>query len=91
MTLRDIRVLFNLIKEKENLGLPIDSSIYQEFENRTRHLNFLFAYGNDFIYEFFNYDNYYLKSFSKKLFNYLNNNELFNNLAIKYADRGLII
>ena len=91
MTLRDIKVLFNLIKEKENLGLPIDSSIYQEFENRTRHLNFLFAYGNDFIYEFFNYDNYYLNSFSKKILNYFNNNKLFNNLAVKYADRGLII
>jgi len=91
MALRDIKVLLSLIKDRENLGLPVDYSIYNEFENKTKHLNFLFACGNDFIYEFFNYDNYYLKSFSKKLFNYLNNNELFNNLAIKYADRGLII
>ena len=91
MALRDIKVLLSLIKDRENLGLPVDYSIYNEFENKTKHLNFLFACGNDFIYEFFNYDNYYLKSFSKKLFSYLNNNELFNNLAIKYADRGLII
>jgi len=40
--------------------------MYQEFENKTKHLNFLFASGNDFIYEFFNSDNYYLKSFSKR-------------------------
>ena len=91
MTLRDIKILFNLIKEKKNLGLSIDSSIYKEFENRTKHFNFLFASGNDFIYEFFNYDNYYLNYFSKKILNHFNNNKIFNNLAIKYADRGLII
>ena len=91
MTLRDIKVLLNLMENKESLGLPIDHSMYQEFENKTKHLNFLFASGNDFIYEFFNSDNYYLKFFSKKLFNYLDNNKLFNNLAVKYADRGLRI
>jgi len=91
MTLRDIKVLLNLIENKESLGLPIDHSMYQEFENKTKHLNFLFASGNDFIYEFFNSDNYYLKSFSKKLFNYLGDQKLFNNLAIKYADKGLRI
>tara|TARA_Y100000590_G_C15676104_1_gene998082 strand:- start:823 stop:1932 length:1110 start_codon:yes stop_codon:yes gene_type:complete len=91
MTLRDIKVLIDLIKEKENLGLPINSSVYQEFENKTKHLNLLFAYGNDFIYEFFNYDNYYLNFFSKKILNYFNNNKLLNNLAIKCADKGLII
>ena len=91
MTLRDIKVLLNLIENKESLGLPINYSMYQEFENKTKHLNFLFASGNDFIYEFFNSDNYYLKSFSKKLFNYLDNHKLFNNLAIKYADKGLRI
>ena len=91
MTLRDIKVFLNLIENKESLGLPIDHSMYQEFENKTKHLNFLFASGNDFIYEFFNSDNYYLKLFSKKLFNYLDNHKLFNNLAIKYADKGLRI
>ena len=65
--------------------------MYEEFENKTKHLNFLFASGNDFIYEFFNNDNYYLKSFSKRLFNYLDNNKSFSNLAIKYADKGLRI
>ena len=85
------KVLLNLIENKESLGLPIDHSMYQEFENKTKHLNFLFASGNDFIYEFFNSDNYYLKFFSKKLFNYLDNHKLFNNLAIKYADKGLRI
>ena len=36
MTLRDIKVLLNLIENKESLGLPIDYSIYWEFENKTQ-------------------------------------------------------
>jgi len=40
---------------------------------------------------FFNYDNFYFRLFSKKLFNYLNNSELFNKIAVRYADRGLEI
>ena len=90
MTLRDINVLLNLIKEKKNLGLSINNSIFKEFENKTKHLNFIFSSGNDFIYEFFNNEKYYLKLFSKKIFSKLSNNRLFNKIAVKYADRGLI-
>ena len=90
MTLRDIKILLNLINQKQSLGLQIDKSIFQEFENKTKHLNFLFASGNDFIYEFFNYNNY--SNFaSKKILTYFNNNKFFKNLAVKYADKGLII
>ena len=91
MALRDIKVFLGLLKDKENLGLLVDHYIYQQFENKTKHLNFMFSSANDFIYEFFNYDNFYLKPFSKKLFNYLNNNKLFNKVAVKYADKGLVI
>ena len=90
MTIRDIKILLNLIKQKQSLGLQIDESIFQEFENKTKHLNFLFASGNDFIYEFFNFSNN-LNFPSKKILNFFNNNRLFKNLAIKYADKGLII
>ena len=91
MTLRDIRIFLALLRERENLGIPIDYSICKHFENKTKHLNFIFSSGNDFIYEFFNYDNFFQRPFSKKIFNYLNNNRLFNKLAIKYADKGLMI
>tara|TARA_B100000965_G_scaffold335384_1_gene301236 strand:+ start:688 stop:1797 length:1110 start_codon:yes stop_codon:yes gene_type:complete len=91
MAIRDLKVLLNLIRERKNLGLPIDISLCETFESRTKHLNFVFASGNDFIYEFFNYDNFYIKPFSKKIFKYLNNNKLFNKLAIEYSDKGLFI
>ena len=91
MTLRDIKVFLDLIFEKESLGLPIDHSICKDFENRTRHLNFIFSSGNDFIYEFFNYDNFYMKTIPKKLLNFLSQNTFFNKVAKKYADRGLTL
>ena len=91
MTLRDIKVFLDSLKDRESLGLPIDYSICKEFENKTKHLNFIFSSGNDFIYEFFNYDNFYLKIFSKKIFNYLNNSIFLKKLAIKYADKGIIV
>jgi len=89
MTVRDIKSLLNLINSKKELGLEINKNIYQEFEKKNKHLNFLFASGIDFIYNFFYFDNYYLNLNSKKLFKYINNNKLFNNLFIKYANRGL--
>ena len=91
MTLRDIKIFLMLIRDRENLGLPIDHSIYEQFENRTKHLNFIFSTDNDFVYEFFNYDNFFQRPFSKKIFNYLNKNDFFNKIAIRYADKGLII
>ena len=89
MSLRDIKILFNLLESKKNIGLPIDHYLYEEFENKTRNYNFIFSSGNDFIYEFFNYDNFFMRPFSKKLLNYLNNNKLFNEMVLKYADKGL--
>jgi 2-octaprenyl-6-methoxyphenol hydroxylase len=89
MTLRDIKILLNLINNKEDLGLKIDNSIYEEFEKRTKHLNFLFASGNDFIYEFFSHNNNFLKFFYKNFFKYFNKNKYINDLVIKYADKGL--
>ena len=50
-----------------------------------------FSAGKDFIYEIFNYDNFYMKTISKRLLNFLNQNTFFNNIAKKYADRGLTL
>ena len=91
MSLRDIKVLLDIIKDRNSYGLPIDFSICKDFENKTKHLNYIFSSGNDFIYEYFNHDNYYLKMFSKKIFNYLDKNVFLKKLAIKYADQGIMI
>ena len=54
MSIRDIKVISELIKFKLNLGLEIDSSICIDFEKRAKHKNYLFSKGIDLVYEFFN-------------------------------------
>lgn len=91
MTLRDIEVLSKIISSRIDLGLPLDISIYNDFENEIKHFNSIFSYGIDFIYEFFKFDNKYNNLYSNKIFKILTKNALFNNLSLKFADKGLFI
>ena len=91
MTLRDIKILSKIIEERVDLGLQIDHSVYEDFEKKTKHFNFIFSSGNDFIYEFFKFDNKYKKNYLNQLIKFLGKNKLFNNIASKYADQGLSI
>ena len=37
MTIRDIRILINIIKKKIDLGLPVNYLVNQEFENKCKY------------------------------------------------------
>ena len=89
MTIRDIKILLDIIKNKKNLGLPLDQIINEEFENRSKYLNLIFSSGVDFIFEFFSFDSHYLKYYSNIIFKNLNKNKFFNKIFINIADRGL--
>ena len=54
MTIRDIKILLEIIKKKLDVGLSLDSSVNSEFQKRLRHKNFIFSNGVDLIHEFFN-------------------------------------
>ena len=88
MTLRDLNILSKLIDKKLNLGLKVDNYIYKEFEDTTKHLNYIFSTGIDFIYEFFNFKD---KIYLSKLIRYLGKNKFFNKIFKRSADRGIII
>ena len=90
MTIRDIGILSELIDKKKELGLSLDKSIFKDFENKTKHYNYLFASGIDFIYEFFKIDNKLNNNYSNKIFTFLENNTLFKKYSINFADKGLI-
>ena len=60
MTIRDIKILSQIIEEKINLGLEIDNSVGVNFEKKTKHLNFIYGSGVDLIYKFFNLDDKFL-------------------------------
>ena len=91
MTLRDLKILSNIIQNRKDLGLPLDSTIYEDFENKVKHFNFIFSTAIDFIYEFFKVDSRYDNNYSNKLLKLLGKNKLFNKFASKFADQGLII
>jgi 2-octaprenyl-6-methoxyphenol hydroxylase len=91
MILRDINILSKIIQDRIDLGLQIDHLIYEEFEKKTKHFNFIFSSCNDFIYEFFKFDNKYKNNYLNQLVKFLGENKLFNKIASKYADQGLSI
>ena len=52
MTVRDIKLLSNIIKDRLDLGLPLDSSINTEFENSAKYKNLIFLNGVDLFMNF---------------------------------------
>ena len=89
MTIRDIKILSEIIQNKIDLGIQLDTSILSDFEKVTKSKNFLFSKSIDFIYEVFNFDK---KIRNKNFDNFLKiigKNKNLNNLFIKIADKGL--
>ena len=91
MIIRDIKILSKLIDEKNDLGLEINASVASEFEKKTKHLNYLYGSGIDFIYEFFKLDNKFNNFISKPVFNVLNKSNFLNKYATRFSDKGLEI
>jgi 2-octaprenyl-6-methoxyphenol hydroxylase len=91
MSLRDIKILSEIIQSRIDLGLELNHSIYKDFEKKNKHLNFIFSSGIDFIYEFFKFDSSHKSNFSNKLLKQIGQSKLFNQLVLKYANQGLII
>ena len=88
MTIRDINILSRIIQERIDLGLQLDSFILKEFENKTKHMNFIFSSGIDFIYEFFNFDKKINNKKLTKTLRFFGNNKMLKDTFIKFADLG---
>ena len=89
MTIRDIKILLEIVQNKIDLGLPINSSVNEEFQKNTKHRNFIFSNGIDFIYEYFNYDGKIKNNFLVNSLKYLASKKSINNILKKMADNGL--
>ena len=89
MTIRDIKILIDIIKRKNNLGLPLDKSINSEFENNSKHKNLIFSNGIDFIYQFFDTERKFNNSFLSKTVQIFGKNKPINKLFTKIADKGI--
>ena len=45
MTIRDTKILVEIINNKKNLGIKLNSSVNKEFQKITKHRNFIFSNG----------------------------------------------
>ncbi len=89
MSLRDIRLLSDLIDENINLGLDLDSSICKKFQKKSQDKNFIFSSGVDFVYELFNFENKINSNILNKSINVIGNNKVVNLFLKKFADNGI--
>tara|TARA_Y100000768_G_scaffold10533_1_gene7461 strand:- start:5631 stop:6707 length:1077 start_codon:yes stop_codon:yes gene_type:complete len=89
MSVRDIKILLEIIQNKIDLGLPINSSVNQEFQKNTKHRNLIFSNGIDFIYEFFNFEGKIKNNFFTNSIKYVGNKNLINKMLKNIADNGL--
>ena len=90
MTLRDIKILSEIIQEKINLGLTLNVSVNEEFEKKSKHINYIFSNGIDFIYEFFNLESKSKNKIFAKTVEFLGKNSNLNKKFIKIADNGFL-
>jgi 2-octaprenyl-6-methoxyphenol hydroxylase len=88
MSLRDIKILSDLIDKKINLGLDLDKSICNEFEKSSRSTNYLFSTGIDWIYELFNFESRIKSNFISNSVNVFGKNKTINSFFKKFADNG---
>ena len=91
MTIRDIKILLDIIVSKHSLGLNLDSIVGHEFENKLKHKNFIFFNGIDLVHEFFNLERKMNSSFLSKSVRLLNKNPKINKFFTKIADRGSLL
>jgi 2-octaprenyl-6-methoxyphenol hydroxylase len=88
MTIRDIKIFVNIVKNKLDLGLPLDCSVNEEFEKQLKHKNFIFSSGVDFIHEFFNIERKTNNTILSRSVQFLGKNSSINKIFTKIADKG---
>ena len=91
MTMRDINILCDLINFRINNGLELDRSICRDFEKKTKHRNYLFSSGIDFVYEFFNIESKINNNVLSKSIQTIGKNKFLIKSFEKIANNGLEI
>ena len=85
MTLRDLRCLKKILKEKINLGLDIGSSdVLSDFNNEAKPRNFSFSIGSDLLKNMLSF-----KVPRNNIFKILNKSNFAKNIIFDIADKGL--
>jgi len=89
MTLRDLKLISSIIDKKLECGLAIDKSTLIEFRDKSKHINYIFGVGINFINEFFKLDSEFDGKLSDNIFNLLDKSEFFKRNSISIANKGI--
>ncbi len=81
MTIRDIKSLSNILDENIKSGINDGEIIAQIFQEKNKHLNFIYGLGIDTINTFFNLDSKLKNNLSEPIFKLLKGNKLLNKYA----------
>ena len=81
MTIRDIKTLSNILDENIKLGIDDGEIIAQKFQEKNKHLNFIYGLGIDTINTFFILDSKLKNNLSEPIFKLLKGNKLLNKYA----------
>ena len=87
MTVRDIKSLTDQIQKNIDLGLELSTAILS-FEKERKHNNFFFAYGIDFLHNFFEKENRFKILDNKKISETLDNSFFLKKISEKFANKG---
>ena len=90
MTIRDTSIFLDIVKNKLDLGLPLDKTVNIEFQSKVKHKNFIFSSGIDLIHEFFNLERKTNNQFLSKSVQLINRNSQVKKFFSKIADKGLL-
>ena len=91
MTVRDIQILLEIIRNRLDVGLSIDSSVNLEFQKKIRHRNLIFSNGIDLIHDLFNMERKMKTNLLSKSIKTIGNYPSINKIISKIADRGVLI
>ena len=89
MTLRDLKLISSIIDNKLECGLEIDKSTLIEFRDKSKHINYIFGVGINFINEFFKLDSEFDGKLSDNIFSLLDKSEFFKRNSISIANKGI--
>ena len=86
LTIRDIKSLSNILDENIKLGINDGEIIAQKFQEKNKHLNFIYGLGIDTINTFFNFDSKLKNNLSEPIFKLLKGNKILNKYATSLSN-----
>ena len=90
MIIRDLEILEQILKSKIDLGLDLgDTTTLNEFSERVKYKNFVFANSIDFTHYIFSKKNTFFKKIRNFTLDQINQQTKVKNFFLTVADRGL--